>query len=94
VPRLGHIPGSRNVPFLGLIAENGTMRSPDEVRAIFAASGVDVGKPIVASCGSGVTACVLALALATAGNETAAVYDGSWVEWSESDRPIETGEAA
>ncbi|WP_088348926.1 MULTISPECIES: 3-mercaptopyruvate sulfurtransferase [Rhodomicrobium] len=91
VPRLGHIPGSRNVPFTSLLSENGTLRSPEEIAEIFAASGVDVSKPVVASCGSGVTACVLALGLARVGNETAAVYDGSWVEWSESDRPIETG---
>jgi thiosulfate/3-mercaptopyruvate sulfurtransferase len=91
VPRLGHIPGSLNVPFTELLAPDGTMRSPAEVKAIFARQGVDLVKPVVASCGSGVTACVLALAAATAGNETAAVYDGSWVEWSGADVPVETG---
>lgn len=91
VPRRGHIPGSKNVPFTGLLNPDGTMRSPDEIKAIFAASGVDSAKPVVASCGSGVTACVIALALAMTGNETAAVYDGSWVEWSEADTPVETG---
>ena len=91
VPRLGHIPGSKNVPFTGLLNQDGTMRAPDEIKAIFAAGGVDAEKPVVASCGSGVTACVIALALATTGNETAAVYDGSWAEWSEADTPVETG---
>ena len=91
VPRLGHIPGSKNVPFTGLLNPDGTMRSPQEIKAIFAASGVDSAKPVVASCGSGVTACVIALALATTGNEAAAVYDGSWAEWSEADTPVETG---
>jgi thiosulfate/3-mercaptopyruvate sulfurtransferase len=91
VPRLGHIPGSKNVPFAGLLNQDGTMRSPAELKAIFAASGIDSAKPVVASCGSGVTACVIALALATIGNETAAVYDGSWAEWSEADTPVETG---
>jgi thiosulfate/3-mercaptopyruvate sulfurtransferase len=67
------------------------MRSPAEVKAVFAGQGVDLAKPVVASCGSGVTACVIALALAMAGNETAAVYDGSWAEWSEADTPVETG---
>jgi thiosulfate/3-mercaptopyruvate sulfurtransferase len=91
VPRLGHIPGSKNVPFAGLLNQDGTMRPPAELKAIFAAGGVDSAKPVVASCGSGVTACVIALALATTGNETAAVYDGSWAEWSEANTPVETG---
>jgi thiosulfate/3-mercaptopyruvate sulfurtransferase len=90
VPRLGHIPGSKNVPFTGLLNQDGTMRAPNDIKAIFAASGVDAAKPVVASCGSGVTACVIALALATTGNEIAAVYDGSWAEWSEADTPVET----
>lgn len=91
VPRLGHIPGSKNVPFTELLNQDGTLRSPDEVKAIFASHGVDSVRPVVASCGSGVTACVIALALATAGNEAAAVYDGSWAEWSEADAPVESG---
>lgn len=89
VPRLGHIPGSKNVPFTGLLNQDGTMRAPDDIKAIFAAGGVDAAKPVVASCGSGVTACVIALALATTGNEITAVYDGSWAEWSEADTPVE-----
>lgn len=91
VSRAGHIPGARNLPFMELLKPDGTMRSPKEVRAIAASHGIDSVKPVVASCGSGVTACVVALALATAGNETAAVYDGSWAEWSEADTPVESG---
>ena len=89
VPRLGHIPGARNVPFTKLLAENGTMRPPDEIKALLAEAGIDPAKPVVASCGSGVTACVIALALATLGNEMVAVYDGSWAEWSTADTPVE-----
>ncbi|MGB0084041.1 MAG: 3-mercaptopyruvate sulfurtransferase [Rhodomicrobiaceae bacterium] len=91
VPRLGHIPGSKNVPFTNLLAEDGTLRPAEDIKAAFAAQGVDIAKPVVASCGSGVTACVIALALAAVGNETAAVYDGSWAEWSGADAPVETG---
>jgi thiosulfate/3-mercaptopyruvate sulfurtransferase len=89
--RRGHIPGALNVPFTNLLAEDGTLRPPGEIKTIFSGQGVDPGKPVVASCGSGVTACVIALALAMAGNETAAVYDGSWAEWSGADTPVETG---
>jgi thiosulfate/3-mercaptopyruvate sulfurtransferase len=91
VARLGHIPRSKNLPYTNLIAEDGTLRQPAEIRAAFEAHGVDIRKPIVASCGSGVTACMIALALAAIGNETAAVYDGSWAEWSGADTPVETG---
>lgn len=89
VPRLGHIPGARNLPFTKLLAENGMMRPPDEIKALLAEAGIDPAKPVVASCGSGVTACVIALALATLGNEMVAVYDGSWAEWSTADTPVE-----
>lgn len=91
--RAGHIPGSHNVPFLTLLNDDKTMKSPDEVRAIFEAAGVDLNKPIITSCGSGVTAGVLSLGLATIGHNRNAVYDGSWVEWgSYPDLEIETGE--
>jgi len=93
--RSGHIPGSRNVPFQSLLNADGTLKSEAELRAIFAKAGVDVGKPVVASCGSGVTAGVIALALAILGRPDAAVYDGSWTEWGgDPSLPIETGPAA
>lgn len=76
----GHMPGAGNVP-VGLLSANGQLKSADELRALFAEKGVDVTKPIVTTCGSGVTASTLALALATAGAKDVAVYDGSWSEW-------------
>src|SRR5262249_36959826 len=79
--RSGHIPGSRNVPFESLLNADGTLRPAAELGAIFAAAGVNPAKPVVASCGSGVTAGVIALALALLGQTDAAVYDGSWTEW-------------
>jgi thiosulfate/3-mercaptopyruvate sulfurtransferase len=92
--RSGHIPGSRNVPFQSLLNPDGTLRPAAELRAIFAKAGIDTGKPVVASCGSGVTAGVIALALAILGRPDAAVYDGSWTEWgANSALPIETGPA-
>lgn len=73
--RSGHIPGSRNVPFDAVISE-GSLKAPDVIRSIFAAAGVDPQKPIVTSCGSGVTAAVLALALDTIGAKDVSLYDG------------------
>lgn len=89
VPRLGHIPGAKNLPFMRLINNNGTLKTPDEIRAAFAAAGVDPSKPIVSTCGSGVTACVINLAAAAIGYEQTTVYDGSWAEWSAADVPVE-----
>ncbi|MGB5862988.1 MAG: 3-mercaptopyruvate sulfurtransferase [Sulfitobacter sp.] len=79
--RAGHIPGSRNVPFGALLNANKTLKSPDELRTIFEAAGVDLEKAIVTSCGSGITAAVLALALECVGHHEWALYDGSWAEW-------------
>lgn len=91
--RSGHIPGSRNVPFGTLLNPDGTMKPPAELARIIQAAGVDPQKPVVASCGSGVTAGVVALALAMIGAPNAAVYDGSWTEWGHEDAgtPVETG---
>ena len=90
--RAGHIPGSLNVPFTELLNDDKTMKGEDELRAIFEGAGVDLTRPIVTSCGSGVTACVLTLALTRLGHARNAVYDGSWVEWGAyPDLPIETG---
>ena len=90
--RSGRIPGSRNVPFGSLLNPDGTLRPAEELREIFADAGVEIDKPVVASCGSGVTAGVIALALAVLGRADAAVYDGSWTEWgADQNLPIETG---
>ncbi len=79
--RPGHIPGARNVHFKAVLNPDGTMKSPDALRAVFEAAGVDVGKPVITSCGSGVTAAILNLALERLGNRSHALYDGSWAEW-------------
>jgi thiosulfate/3-mercaptopyruvate sulfurtransferase len=87
----GHMPGSFNVPS-SLLVENGTLTSPDKIRAAFAAGGVDVEKPVVTSCGSGVSAAILWLALDSLGKTPQALYDGSWSEWAaRKDLPIATG---
>ena len=90
--RAGHIPGAKNVHYASLLNDDKTMKSVEETQKIFEAAGVDLDKPIIASCGSGVTACVLALALERLGHAKNAVYDGSWVEWGAyPDLAIETG---
>lgn len=93
--RAGHIPGSRNVPFNELIdPATGTMKPADELRRIFAAAKLDLGRPIVTSCGSGITAAVVSLALARVGIDDAALYDGSWSEWGlPGGPPVATGPA-
>jgi thiosulfate/3-mercaptopyruvate sulfurtransferase len=92
--RSGHIPGSRNVPSTSLINADGTLKSADEIRAIFTAAGIDPKSPVVTTCGSGVTATILSLALAVIGQTNAAVYDGSWAEWgAEAGPPIAIGPA-
>jgi thiosulfate/3-mercaptopyruvate sulfurtransferase len=93
--RSGHIPGSRNVPYAELFdAKTGTMKPLEDLRQAFANAGVDLTKPIVTSCGSGVSALVLTLSLYRLGVRGSALYDGSWAEWGLPDGPpIATGPA-
>ena len=92
LPR-GHIPGSRNVPFDAVLDDDDAMLGDAAViRRAFADAGVDSSRPVIATCGSGITACTLALALAAIGAEEVAVYDGSWSDWgSRADAPVESG---
>jgi thiosulfate/3-mercaptopyruvate sulfurtransferase len=93
--RGGHIPGSRSVPYAGLFdAATGVMKPLPELKAAFDQAGVDLGRPIVTSCGSGVSAAVLTLALYRLGVRGSALYDGSWSEWGLQDGPpVATGPA-
>lgn len=89
--RAGHIPGAINLPYTELLAPDSTFISPEALRERFAKVGIDGTKPVVTSCGTGVTACILTLGMRLAGLPPAPVYDGSWTEWgSRSDTPIET----
>ncbi len=90
--RAGHIPGSRNLPFGDLLTPAGTMKAPDALRENFRAAGIDPDRPVITTCGSGVTAAVLALALARIGRDDWSLYDGSWTEWGAyEDLPVEKG---
>lgn len=77
----GHIPGSRNLPYTKLLDDEGRFRDPAEIRAAFAAAGIDPAQPLVTTCGSGVTAAVLLFAAQLTGKEDVALYDGSWSEY-------------
>lgn len=94
--RSGHIPGSRNLPFSDIIdPKSQTLLDEATLRARFEAAGIDLGRPVVTTCGSGVTASVLALGLHRLGHRGVAVYDGSWSEWGlAGDTPVETGPAS
>jgi thiosulfate/3-mercaptopyruvate sulfurtransferase len=87
----GHIPGSTNTPYTEFTNQNGTLKSAAELTKIFAARGIDPTKPVVTTCGSGVTASIVLLGLAVLGAKKTALYDGSWSEWgTRADAPIET----
>ena len=92
--RAGHIPGARNVPASTLYAADGTMKPVADLRAAFESAGVDLSRPVITTCGSGITAASLALALERIGKRDWSLYDGSWTEWgSYPDLKIETGDA-
>jgi thiosulfate/3-mercaptopyruvate sulfurtransferase len=91
--RPGHMPGSKNVPSSSLV-ENGTLASRDRIEAALTVGGVDADTPVIASCGSGVSAAILWLALDSIGKPPLALYDGSWADWgSRSDKPVASGAA-
>ena len=92
--RAGHIPGARNLPFGQLFNADGTMKDIGAIRAAFEAAGVDLSRPVIATCGSGISAASLALALERLGHRHWSLYDGSWTEWgSFPDLKIATGDA-
>jgi thiosulfate/3-mercaptopyruvate sulfurtransferase len=92
--RAGHMPGARNVHYESLLDGRGRMRAPEEIRHVFQQAGVDLSAPVITSCGSGVTAATLLLALAQLGKDDVRLYDGSWTEWgSRPDAPVVTGDA-
>ncbi len=92
--RAGHIPGSRNVHYEALLNDDNTMKSVEETRGVFEAAGVDVSNPVITTCGSGVTAAILALALERMGHKDWSLYDGSWAEWGMFPTvPVATGDA-
>ena len=88
--RSGHIPGSFNVPYANIL-EDGRMIDGVRLYGAFSAAGIDMNKSITTSCGSGITACILALGLYLVGRDDVAIYDGSWTEWGgRQDTPVET----
>lgn len=92
--RAGHIPGSKNVPFTELLNSDKTLKDEAGIKAAFDSAGVNMSKPIITSCGSGVTAAILTLALERIGKTDHALYDGSWSEWGQFPTlNVETGEA-
>lgn len=92
--RSGHMPGALNLPYTRLIGRDGSLKSPDALVNAFADAGIELDKPIITTCGSGVSAAVLNLALRSIGHSQVSVYDGSWAEWgADPDLPLATGAA-
>jgi thiosulfate/3-mercaptopyruvate sulfurtransferase len=92
--RAGHIPGARSLPYTEVLNPDGTMKPVAALRDVFAAAGVDLAKPAITTCGSGVTAAILSLALERLGHRNHALYDGSWAEWGMyDDLPLAKGPA-
>jgi thiosulfate/3-mercaptopyruvate sulfurtransferase len=90
--RAGHMPGAKNVHYASLLNPNGTLKSPDAIADVFRSAGIDLAKPVITTCGSGITAAILTLGLALTGARDHALYDGSWTEWGGTpDAPVETG---
>jgi thiosulfate/3-mercaptopyruvate sulfurtransferase len=88
--RSGHVPGSLNLPFTELHASDGTLLPPERLKSRLMQAGVDLSRPVVATCGSGTSACALILALTVLGHSRTAVYDGAWAEWGgREDTPVE-----
>lgn len=94
--RSGHIPGSKNLPSSMIVNADGTLKSKEELAALFKEAGIDPHQHVVATCGSGVTASMLALALSVLGQTDVGVYDGAWAEWGQEglDTPVATGKSS
>ena len=91
--RSGHVPGSKNVHYRELMKDDGTMKDPDGLRAVLEKAGVDLSRPVITTCGSGVTAAIINLALERIGKTDHALYDGSWAEWGAFGTvPVATGD--
>jgi thiosulfate/3-mercaptopyruvate sulfurtransferase len=90
--RGGHMPGARNLHYRALLNDDGTFKSPDQLRDVIARAGIDATRPVVTTCGTGVTAAIVMLALDEIGAHDVALYDGSWTEWgSRPQAPVITG---